>query len=97
MPPLLPGGVVVPPVVPVPTWPLVVMSPPMVPPFIVPLPVVVDEPMASGVVEGVLTVLPGMVVRLRLLPRVVERVEVPGVVVMVSGCPMVVCPGMVDV
>ena len=85
MPPLLPGGVVVPPVVPLPIEPLVVGSLPSVP-----LPVVVDDPVASGVVEGVLTVLSGVVVRLRLLLRVVERVVVLGVVLIVSpGWPMV--------
>ena len=93
MPPLLPGGVVVPPVVPLPIEPLVVGSLPSVP-----LPVVVDEPVASGMVEGVLTVLSGVVVRLRFLLRVVERVVVLGVVVIVSpGWPMVVWPGMVPV
>ncbi|MEJ8628835.1 hypothetical protein P0F65_00785 [Sphingomonas sp. I4] len=45
MPPLLPGGVVVPPVVPLPTWPLVVVSLP-----IVPLPLI--EPVEPGMVEG---------------------------------------------
>jgi len=77
MPPLLPGGVVVPPVVPLPTWPLVVVSLP-----IVPLPLI--EPVEPGMVEGVLTVLPGVVVRERLFERVVERVVVLGVVLMVS-------------
>jgi hypothetical protein len=73
--------VVVPPVVPLPTWPLVVVSLP-----IVPLPVVLPpiEPVESGMVEGVLTVLPGVVVRERLLERVVERVVVLGVVLIVS-------------
>ncbi|WP_322964479.1 hypothetical protein [Sphingomonas fuzhouensis] len=94
MPPLLPGGVVVPPVVPLPIEPLVVGSLPSVP-----LPVVVDEPVVSGNVDGVFTVLSGVVVRLRLLLRVVERVEVLGVVDIVSpGWPMVwpgICPGIV--
>ncbi len=79
MPPLLPGGVVVPPVVPLPIEPLVVGSLP-----IEPLPVVVDEPVASGVVDGVLMVESGVVVRVRLFERVVERVEERGVVVIES-------------
>lgn len=90
MPPLLPGGVVVPPVVPLPIDPLVVGSLPSEP-----LPVVVEEPVESGSVDGVFTVLSGVVVRLRLLLRVVERVVVLGVVVIVSGWPMVVWPGIV--
>ena len=90
MPPLLPGGVVVPPVVPLPIDPLVVGSLPSEP-----LPVVVEEPVESGSVDGVFTVLSGVVVRLRLLLRVVERVVVLGVVVIVSGWPLVVWTGIV--
>jgi hypothetical protein len=94
-PPLLVGGVVVPPLVPLPTEPLVVASLPSEP-----LPVVVDEPVASGRVDGVFTVLSGVVVRARLFERVVERVVVLGVVSVSPDWPMVwpgkvVCPGMV--